>query len=320
MVGISPYALGATLYMPATRADLFDVVINNKIPGLRSLVICLEDAVSDIDVEHAVKNLAQLLEQIDAQGGRNNRNPLLFVRPRNAVMADKLNALEMIKHVDGFVAPKLNLDSLRHWQKAVSRPSLLLMPTLETRDVFDPIAMVDLRDALNETIKHKVLALRIGGNDLMGCLGLRRSAAHTLYQTPMGYVIPMLAGIMGSAGYALTAPVFERLDNSALLQDELAMDLLQGLVGKTAIHPTQIHIIHEAFRVSIDDLNSARLIIASGAQAVFKHGGAMCEPATHLQWAHSIVERAQWHGVRHEILNPIHSDTAINSLAAHLTL
>ena len=319
MVGISPYALGATLYMPATRADLFDVVINNKIPGLRSLVICLEDAVSDCDIEYATQNLVQLLEQIDAHGGRTNICPLLFVRPRNAVMADQLNALEMIKHVDGFVAPKLNLDSLSQWQQAVSRPSLLLMPTLETRDVFDPVAMVDLRDALNETIKHKILALRIGGNDLMGCLGLRRSAVHTLYKTPIGYVIPMLAGIMGSAGYALTAPVFERLDNSALLQDELEMDLLQGLVGKTAIHPSQIHIIHEAFRVSIHDLNSARLILTEGAQAVFKYGGAMCEPATHLLWARSIVERAQWHGVRHEALNPQNNDTKIN-IAVNTTL
>lgn len=319
MVGVSPYALGATLYMPATRADLFDLVMNNKIPGLRSLVICLEDAVSDLDVKYAIKNLAQLLEQIDAYGGRKNTCPLVFVRPRNTVMADHLNALEMIKHVDGFVAPKLNLDSISEWQQAVSRPSLLLMPTLETRDVFDPIAMVDLRDALNETIKHKVLALRIGGNDLMGCLGLRRSADHTLYKTPMGYVISMLAGIMGSAGYALTAPVFERLDNSALLQDEIEMDLLQGMVGKTAIHPSQIHIIHEAFRVSIHDLNSARLILAEGAQAVFKHGGAMCEPATHLHWARSIVERAQWHGVRHEALNSQNNDTTI-SIAANTTL
>ncbi len=319
MVGISPYALGATLYMPATRADLFNVVMKNKIPELRSLVICLEDAVSDTDVDYAIKNLTQLLEQIEAHGGRDNRNPLLFVRPRNVVMAAQLNALEIIKHVDGFVAPKLNLDSISQWQEAVSRHSLLLMPTLETRDVFDPIAMADLRDALNETIKHKVLALRIGGNDLMACLGLRRSASHTLYKTPMGYVIPMLAGIMGTAGYALTAPVFERLDNIRLLQNELEMDLLQGLVGKTAIHPSQIHIIHEAFRVSIYDLNSARLILAEDAQAVFKHGGAMCEPATHLHWARSIVERAQWHGVRHEVLNLHNNDTSI-SVAVNTTL
>ena len=39
--------LGATLYMPATREDIADAVLHGKIPGLRSLVICLEDAVSE---------------------------------------------------------------------------------------------------------------------------------------------------------------------------------------------------------------------------------------------------------------------------------
>ncbi|MAQ49833.1 MAG: citrate lyase [Pseudomonas sp.] len=311
MSTISPYALGATLYMPATRHDLADVVLNGKIPGLRSLVICLEDAVSDSDVEGGVENLKELLANIDRAGGRTRSDPVLFVRPRNIEMAKGLNDLQLIHHADGFVAPKLNLPTLQGWQQAMTNPSLMVMPTLETRDVFDPVAMVELRDALAETLKKKILALRIGGNDLMGCLGLRRSSSHTLYSTPMGYVIPMLAGIMGAAGFYLTAPVFERLDNDQLFSEELELDLLNGLVGKTAIHPSQIQTIHEALRVSIEDLNSARLIMSDDAKAVFKHGGAMCEPATHLQWAQAVVERAQWHGVRHGPLVPVSTESKI---------
>jgi citrate lyase beta subunit len=45
MKKVSPYALGASLYMPATRPDLLAVVRGEKLPHLRSLVICLEDAV-----------------------------------------------------------------------------------------------------------------------------------------------------------------------------------------------------------------------------------------------------------------------------------
>ncbi len=302
MNGISPYALGATLYMPATRSDLFDIVMNQKIAGLRSLVICLEDSVSETDVEIGIANLCSLMERIEQCGGRED-TPLIFIRPRSPLMAQRLNNIDAVHLADGFVIPKLSLINLGQWQHAVEGSSLLLMPTLETKEVFDPVAMVDLRDALNDSIKDRVLALRIGGNDLMGCLGLRRCASHTLYKTPMGYVISMLVGVMGSAGYALTAPVFERLDSQSILEEELEMDVMHGLVGKTAIHPAQIHIIHDALRVSIEDLNSARMIMAEGALAVFKHSNAMCEPATHLQWARSIVERAQWHGVRHEVLN-----------------
>jgi citrate lyase beta subunit len=208
----------------------------------------------------------------------------------------------LIRHVDGFIAPKLNLQNLGAWENAVTCPELTLMPTLETPDVFDASAMVELRDALLGNLHDRIVALRIGGNDLMGCLGLRRNASTTLYATPMGYAIPMLCGLMGAAGFALTAPVFERLDNMALLEEELTMDIAHGFVGKTAIHPSQIPIIHKALRVNMDDLNSARLILSEDAPAVFKYGGAMCEPATHIKWAKNILARAKWHGVRQENL------------------
>ncbi|NVL45078.1 HpcH/HpaI aldolase/citrate lyase family protein, partial [Pseudomonas syringae pv. actinidiae] len=91
MALFSPYALGATLYMPATRDDIVDVVFGEKIPELRSLVVCLEDAVALIDVDTALLNLRQVLTRIHDRGGRPANGPLLFVRPRDAAMARILN-------------------------------------------------------------------------------------------------------------------------------------------------------------------------------------------------------------------------------------
>lgn len=295
---LSPYALGATLYMPATRADLLDVVFRTKLPELRSLVVCLEDAVADIDIDTALGNLHVLLSAINERGGRSGDGPLLFVRPRDSVMAAVLNDWPLIKHVDGFVVPKLTMRNLGSWERAVTNPELFLMPTLETADVFNPVAMVELGQALKVNLASRIIALRIGGNDLMGSLGLRRNPATTLYSTPMGYVIPMLAGVMGSQGFALTAPVFEQLATPNLLGEELDLDIAHGLVGKTAIHPSQISLIQEKLRVSLEDLNSAKLIVSDVAPAVFKHNDVMCEPATHYKWAVKILERAEWHGVR----------------------
>ncbi|MCU1734126.1 MULTISPECIES: HpcH/HpaI aldolase/citrate lyase family protein [unclassified Pseudomonas] len=295
---ISPFALGATLYMPATRGDMLEVVFGAKFPELRSLVVCLEDAVSSIDVESALENLKTLLLAINACGGRPEHGPLLFVRPRDAAMAAILNDWPLMKHVDGFVVPKLTLLSLPAWEQAISNPDLYLMPTLETADVFNPGAMVELGQALKSSLNQRIIALRIGGNDLMGCLGLRRNPVTTLYSTPMSYVIPMLAGIMGAQGFALTAPVFEQLATPLLLKEELELDISHGLVGKTAIHPSQINLIQDALRVSLEDLNCARLIANDVAPAVFRHNDAMCEPATHYKWATNILERAKWHGVK----------------------
>ncbi|RMQ43613.1 hypothetical protein ALQ04_03034 [Pseudomonas cichorii] len=293
----SPYALGATLYMPATRDDILDVVFGEKIPELRSLVVCLEDAVALIDVDTALLNLRSVLMRIQDRGGRPDNGPLLFVRPRDADMARILNDWPLMAHVDGFVVPKLSLQSLTSWEDAVTNPELALMPTLETPEVFNPTAMVELGQALKANLGERIIALRIGGNDLMGCLGLRRNPAMTLYGTPMGYVIPMLAGVMGSQGFALTAPVFEQLATPDILEQELALDISNGLVGKTAIHPSQINIIQNALRVSLEDMNCARMILNSVAPAVFKYNDAMCEPATHYKWATRIMERAKWHGV-----------------------
>ncbi len=298
MKEISPFALGATLYMPATRDDILDVVFGAKLPELRSLVVCLEDAVAAIDVETALCNLQTLLAAIAVRGGRSSEGPLLFVRPRDSRMAAVLNDWPLISHVDGFVVPKLTLHNLTAWERALTNPELLLMPTLETADVYNPGAMVELGQALGARLNRRILALRIGGNDLMSCLGLRRNPATTLYSTPMSYVIPMLAGIMGSQGFALTAPVFEQLATPHLLKEELELDIAHGLVGKTAIHPSQIGIIQDMLRVSLDDLNSAKLIVSDAAAAVFRHNDAMCEPATHYKWASNILERAKWHGVK----------------------
>ena len=296
----SAYALGATLYMPATRPHILDVVMGEKIQGLRSLVVCLEDAVAETDVQQALNNLKNLLLGIEARGCRPVGGPLLFVRPRDAEMAAVLNEWSLMRHVDGFVVPKLRLSNIREWELAVTRSDLILMPTLETPEVFDPGAMVELRSAMLEQLPGRIIALRIGGNDLMGCLGLRRNPAMTLYSTPMSYVIPMLCGIMGAAGFALTAPVFEQLNTPHLLEQELGLDLAHGLVGKTAIHPSQIGVIHKALQVSLEDLNSARHIVNEAAPAVFRFNDAMCEPATHYKWAQTIIERAHWQGVRPE--------------------
>lgn len=61
---LSPWNLGATLYMPATRTDIAATIIDQKIDGLRSLIICLEDAVSDTDIPQALQNLATFLSHI----------------------------------------------------------------------------------------------------------------------------------------------------------------------------------------------------------------------------------------------------------------
>ena len=202
---------------------------------------------------------------------------------------------QLIHQIDGMVLPKFDMNSARDWRKAVAS-ELMVMPTLETVMTFDQSAMRELRHLLLESA-WEVLALRIGGNDLLACLGLRRPAQSTIYQTPLGSLIGQLVSTFSPHGFSLTAPVCEYFQNPKLLKKELSLDLTHGLVGKTVIHPKQINVVHGALKVSASDYVAAQSILAPDAPAVFKYEGAMLEPATHKAWALKICERAKYYGV-----------------------
>lgn len=298
MQQISPYALGATLYMPALHPDISDIIADRKHPELSSIVLCLEDALHESDVEAGLAHLRSVLDLMEQEKRERLARPLVFVRPRNINMAQLMSEWRGIEQVDGFVAPKVRPGNVESWMKALAGTDLFIMPTLETHEMFDAGAVAAFRDELLANDPERVLALRIGGNDLMSCLGLRRTRGTTLYESPLLYTVSMLVGILQPAGFAMTSPVCEIIDDEVTLNAELKRDIEFGLVGKTAIHPRQVPLIHEAFKVDVADLEAARHILAEDAKAVFKHNGAMCEPATHTLWARRIIERAQHYGSR----------------------
>jgi citrate lyase beta subunit len=292
----SALSLGATLYMPATRRDLWSVVKGEKYPELRSLVICLEDAVAESEIEDAKHNLKILLNVLKHEADGQQR-PLLFIRPRHLHMATELLQWADMALVDGWVLPKFGLETLYAWQKILPT-GVLLMPTLETADTFDVLAMRELRQALQQDFPP-VLVLRIGGNDLLNCLAVRRPYDLTIYHTPIGQLIANLCGQFIPHGFALSAPVCEHYQQSKLLQEELYLDLHYGLEGKTIIHPQQISVVHQAYQVHELELKQAQQLLSSAADAVFSSQGSMLEPATHRRWAQRIVARASLFGLKY---------------------
>jgi citrate lyase beta subunit len=60
--------LGATLYLPCTRRDLDAVLLGGRITGLRSAVLCLEDAVLEAELPIALSNLSAFLRNAMRSG------------------------------------------------------------------------------------------------------------------------------------------------------------------------------------------------------------------------------------------------------------
>jgi len=295
MTRFNPYSLGATLYIPAVKSDLFEVVSGQKYPLLKSVVICLEDAILENEISLAMNNLRQVLVTLSSTA--KSKALQVFIRPRHVEMAVEIITSMPLTHIDGFVLPKFDNDTLFAWDNACRYTELKWMPTLETAQAHDAFAMRELAVQLSRTRnQERVLALRIGGNDLMSCLGIRRNAKQTLYEGPLGYTIGMLVATFASQKYVLTAPVFERFDDVETLNRELKQDIAYGLVGKTAIHPSQLLPIHNAFRVNYSDYKAALQILKSD-KAVYKWDNSMAEPATHSNWANNIIHRANIYGV-----------------------
>ncbi|HEY0325706.1 MAG TPA: HpcH/HpaI aldolase/citrate lyase family protein, partial [Allosphingosinicella sp.] len=199
--------LGATLYVPATRADLHEIVTGKRHPTLRSAVICLEDSIRPADIPAALTNLAAQLERLIEEGP-----PLpVFIRPRDERMLAHILGFTGIEAVRGFVIPKATADSLPHYLRALTSDAQLLMPTLETREAFDQAELGRIREQLL-AIQERVLCIRIGGNDLLHNIGARRSAVRTAYDGPLGGTIAGLVTAFAPYGFSLSAPVFEHFD------------------------------------------------------------------------------------------------------------
>ena len=293
----APWMLGAPLYMPGNRRDIMEIANGEKYAMLRSMIFCTEDAVSRTDVDSCVRHIGLCL-----QGFRDAPHRYRFIRARNPEILARLLDLPDIEKVDGFVLPKFNETVFHAYFDQLQGTSFKVMPTLETKDVFDAHAMTELRQALlQETIAKRILMLRIGGNDLMNLLSLRRPRSCTLYETPIGNVLAQLVTIFKPYGFSLSAPVFEYLDDAAILQREIKLDLAYGLTGKTAIHPTQVPTIEAAYAVDIEDYEMAHALSDQSAPAVFRMHNAMCEVATHQQWGADILNRQRCYGINNAL-------------------
>jgi citrate lyase beta subunit len=283
------YRLGASLYVPAIHQKLKEALRGVCYPGVRSLIACTEDSIAEADVDRALANLSRILPQLPHR----DQGPLRFIRPRSAAVLAELLRMDGIERVHGFVIPKADIDTLSPYEVALGRHDYWLMPTLETSAVFDPLALRELRQRLTViTLKRHILALRIGGNDLLKMLGLRRLRGVSIYHTPLGLLIPQLVLAFRAFGLHLTAPVFDFIDDPQTLAEEVRQDVQMGLIGKTAIHPDQVPVIEEGLAVSEHELELARQILEPRREAVFRLHGAMIEKAVHQEWAYAILARA----------------------------
>jgi len=220
-IGRLAMGMGATLYTPATHRSLAVDIARRARQGLMSSVVCLEDAVADVDLAPAEANaIAQLRELAKMKPPE----LMVFVRVRSPEQIERIvTGLGEEQHIlTGFVLPKFTsavgsefLDAVIQTGERRGR-ELFAMPVLEAGAVSYAESRVqellDIRELLGK-YAGTVLAVRIGATDLSSAYGLRRSRDLTAYDLRIvADVIADIVNILGrfdGTGHVITGPVWE---------------------------------------------------------------------------------------------------------------
>ncbi|WP_235188892.1 HpcH/HpaI aldolase/citrate lyase family protein [Exiguobacterium artemiae] len=326
------HSLGALLYMPGTRQDISDIIINQKYEELKSVAICLEDSVAEYDMKFAEKNVILQLKKLSRFYNNSlNDLPLIFVRTRNYNQFDQmmkqLTKLEL-SVLTGFIFPKCSKDILEKCLNLIEKVNLKFsinlyaMPILETKEIIYVESRIKTLLEIKEVCDKYapiILNIRIGATDFSGVYGLRRKPYYSIYDiSVINACISDIINIFGriEAKYTLSAPVWEyfsmeknedtivdmyslKINDTGLIK-ELLLDKQNGMSGKTIIHPSHILPVNCMQIVEKEDYLDAISIldsVNSGGVKKSTYGNKMNEVNPHREWAKKIIIKSNIFGV-----------------------
>ena len=216
------------------------------------------------------------------------------------------------------------------------------MPILETKDVLYKELRDESLFKIKALLDHYydyILNVRMGATDLSGLYGLRRSSDTTIYD--IAVIRDCIADIINVFGrsekeYIISGPVWEYFFNGQKILKpqlrqypferslgsqgigvrkelidqnvdglirEVLLDLTNGLIGKTIIHPTHIKPVQSLHVVSLEEYLDATNIVesANGNIGVIKSefSNKMNEVKPHFNWATKILNKSKIYGVFH---------------------
>ncbi|QUH21959.1 HpcH/HpaI aldolase/citrate lyase family protein [Alkaliphilus sp. B6464] len=228
------HSLGATLYMPSTKEKIADDLIIKKHPSLTSIVICLEDAIGDNEVEIGMKNIFDTMEKLNRAINedliKEDELPLMFIRVRNPQQLKKLlfknNNGQKLNLLCGFNLPKftskngiLYLDAIEEYN-IKNNTKLYAMPILETPEIIYKETRINefmKIKGIIDSYKDLVLNVRIGATDFSSLYSIRRGMDFTIWDiNVISDCITDIINIFNRAedNYTISGPVWEYFSNS----------------------------------------------------------------------------------------------------------
>lgn len=313
------YSVGPLMYSPALNKKVADSIIAGDFGGRYSLALCLEDSIAASAVEEAEAQVRDTLAKLfEASQKGDFYLPNIFVRVREPEQI--MRVYEQIRDYEavftGFIFPKYTLHNAGAYNggvravNAISGKKIYMMPILESRDIVDfrtrPQILGGIKDYVDE-MRDYVLNVRVGGNDFSNEFAARRHCDETIYDIlPIAQLFGDILTVF-SGEYVVSGPVWEFFSGEngeweSGLRRELKLDILNGFVGKTVIHPKQIPVVNDMLKVTRKDYEDAKTILSwddSGLQVGKSFGGErMNEVRTNYNWAQKTLLLSEIYGVK----------------------
>jgi citrate lyase beta subunit len=280
---INAYALGGTLFIPANHKHLTVISYHDKFPALRSIVIDFEDGLTPRYHDNAFNNFKTLLPTL-----KPIKNFYRFIRPKSPEMLNEFLKLENISNIDGFILPKFSLQNCEKYLALLGPTSFQFMPSIEGEELFDSNKLISLRKIL-QPYHDRVILIRFGAEDMLKQLGLIKSESLYKMLVPQA-VISSIMMTFKPYGFDVSAPVFKAFKDNNGFSKEVTYELENGFVSKTIIHPNQIELLNNCYKVSQKEYDLAKKLLSSH-DVVFAVDGEMAETATQSAWAQRIINR-----------------------------
>lgn len=312
------YSVGPLLYCPADNTSIAASVVSQRFGTHFSLALCLEDTINDNFVTEAENLLVSSINVIyESRQHKDFYLPKIFIRVRSPKQIKELSCRfgKSNELITGYIIPKFDLTNADSYLEQIARLNSAAGTTKYAMPIYESSAIADLRtrcDVLYD-LKEKltlakawILNIRVGGNDLSHLFGFRREADESIHQiAPIANIFADIVTVYGT-DYVISGPVWEYYSGAHWetgLRKEIKDDKLCGFIGKTVIHPNQIEVVNDEYRVPRKNYEDALHILNwNTGEDSYVSGNIskerMDEYKTHLNWARKTCFMAECYGTK----------------------
>ncbi|AYA98602.1 HpcH/HpaI aldolase/citrate lyase family protein [Lachnoanaerobaculum umeaense] len=310
------YSVGALLYTAANDTNILDDIILEKFNIPFSLAFSFDTTSNDAEADKAENILIKTLDKLFVvKKDRNFYIPKLFIKVLSTSHITHLYKKfgSLLDLITGFILPDFSVSNADVYIYEMQRINSVLSTPVYILPELDCMALLDLRNRYNHlyAIKEKlssyedyILNILVSTGNILNMLCVRHKVDENIYQS--GPVAKLLSDIVTtfSSDYIISAPAFEYYAGIGWqegLVKEIELDKLHGFIGKTIVHPKQILVLNDAYKVPSIDYDDALNVLDD--KKIYQtcpnvNNTRINEPKIHYNWAMEIILLAQYFGVK----------------------